>query len=210
VEDKKPARILIADDDEIACRVLAEVLSEEGYSVETVHGGKEAIRRVGSEFYDLLITDLKMPDLDGMGVLEQCSRIRPETPIIMITIFSSIESAVNAMKAGAVDYVSKPFNEREIKTVVRQALEKPVPKRAGWAEIESTMLPSNAFRSLSPRQQEIALWVIRGLSNRQIADRLFIAEQTVKDHLSDIFVKLSVQRRGELIAKLLEIPPAEK
>jgi DNA-binding NarL/FixJ family response regulator len=210
VEDRKAARILIADDDAIACRVLAEVLSEEGYAVETVHGGKEAIRRVGSEFYDLLITDLKMPDLDGMGVLEQCSRIRPETPIIMITIFSSIESAVKAMKAGAVDYVSKPFNEREIKTVVRQALEKPAPKRAGWAEIESTTLPSNAFRSLSPRQQEIALWVIRGLSNRQIAERLFIAEQTVKDHLSDIFVKLSVQRRGELIAKLLEIPPAEK
>lgn len=111
------AHIIVVDDDEVACQLLSEVLS-----VEMVRTGQEAVRGLQTAFYDLVITDLKMPDLDGLEVLKACKQISPETLMIMITAFGSMESAIEAMKAGAFDYVSKPFKEDEIKIVVRRAL----------------------------------------------------------------------------------------
>lgn len=121
-QSSKSVRVLVVDDDEVACQLLAEVLAEEGYQVETVQCGQEAVHRAETGSYELVITDLKMSDLDGLEVLKVYRRISPETLVIMITAFGSIESAIEAMKAGAFDYVSKPFKEDEIKIVVRRAL----------------------------------------------------------------------------------------
>src|SRR3972149_4648331 len=109
--------ILLVDDDEIACQLLAEVLTEEGYKVDTVRSGQEAVEKTETTFYDLVITDLMMPEIDGLEILRACKQISPDTLVIMITAFGSLESAIEAMKSGAFDYVSKPFSEDEIKTV---------------------------------------------------------------------------------------------
>jgi two-component system response regulator AtoC len=200
-------RILIVDDDEVACQLLAEVLLEEGYEVQKVHNGEEAIKRAETKFYDLVITDLKMADLDGLEVLKKCRQINPGTVVILITAFGCISSAVKAIKAGAFDYVSKPFSKHEIKIVVRQALfQKRLQRTEEEATTSSITFPFENCSDLSPRQQEIVLWVIRGRSNQEIAERLFITEQTVKDHLHDIFKRLQVRRRSELILKVLGIP----
>src|SRR3990170_4499525 len=116
------SHILVVDDNEVACHLLKESLAEEGYEVEIVRSGREAVKKGETVFYDLVITDLKMPDLDGLEVLKRYKQTSPETLVIMITAFGSIESAIDAMKAGAFDYVSKPFKEEEIKIVVRRAL----------------------------------------------------------------------------------------
>src|SRR5581483_1737477 len=117
------ARILAIDDDVVACQLLAEILSDEGYAVETASGGREAVEHLERGFYDLIITDLKMPGLDGLEVLRRYKEQSPETLVILVTAFGSMESAIEAMKAGAFNYVSKPFREDEIKIVVRRALE---------------------------------------------------------------------------------------
>jgi DNA-binding NtrC family response regulator len=120
--NQEPFRILAVDDDEIAGQLLAEILLEEGYDVETVGSGREAVNRLGTGSYDLVVTDLKMPGLDGLEVLKRYKEKSPETPVILVTAFGSMGSAIEVMKEGAFDYVSKPFKEDEIKIVVRRAL----------------------------------------------------------------------------------------
>ena len=115
-------RILIVDDDEVACDLLSEILSEEGYNVEKTNMGGEALKKGESVFYDLVITDIKIPDLNGLEVLKAYKNMSPETLVVMITAFGSIESAIEAMNSAAFDYISKPFRESEIKIVVKRAL----------------------------------------------------------------------------------------
>src|SRR3990172_7061084 len=116
------SHILVVDDDEVACHLLREILAEEGYEVEIVRSGQEAVKKGEAAFYDLVITDLKMQDLDGLEVLKRYKQTSPETLVIMITAFGSIESAIETMNAGAFDFISKPFRESEIKIVVKRAI----------------------------------------------------------------------------------------
>jgi two-component system response regulator PilR (NtrC family) len=103
---------------------LSIVLKQEGYSVTTAADGDEAIRLIGKEIFDLVLTDIKMPQASGLDVLKTVKDTSPETMVVMITAFASTETAVEAMKQGAYDYLSKPFQIEEVKLVIRNALEK--------------------------------------------------------------------------------------
>ena len=118
-----PVRVLVVDDDEITCNLLEEVLSKEGYAVHKALDGREAIDRGEKQTYDVVLSDIKMIDVDGMEVLRAYRQRSPETIIIMMTAFGSIETAIRAIKEGAYDYVSKPFKLDEIKLTLQRALE---------------------------------------------------------------------------------------
>lgn len=118
-----PARILIVDDDREMCQFLADLLSEEGYRVETVHDGPSAVERYRLESFDLTITDLMMPRMRGTELVRQLREIDAHALVLLITAFGSIESAVEAMHAGAFHYVTKPFRTDEILLQVNRALE---------------------------------------------------------------------------------------
>jgi two-component system response regulator AtoC len=118
-----PMGILIVDDDEITCNLLEEVLSKEGYIVDKALDGREAIDKGENKTYDVVLTDIRMIDVDGMEVLRAYRQKSPDTVIIMMTAFGSIETAIRAIKEGAYDYVSKPFKLDEIKLTIRRALE---------------------------------------------------------------------------------------
>ena len=116
-------RILVVDDDATAGAVLAEVLTKAGYGVELARGGAEAVEKGQRVSVDLVLTDIKMPDMDGMAVLERFRQFSPETPIILLTAFGAIESAIEAIKGGAYDYISKPFKKDEVLLTIRRALD---------------------------------------------------------------------------------------
>ena len=118
-----PIHILVVDDDEITCNLLEEVLSKEGYGVEKALNGDEAIEKGTKKTYEVVLTDIKMAGVDGMEVLHSYRQKSPETIMIMMTAFGSIETAIGAIKEGAYDYVSKPFKLDEIKLTIRRALE---------------------------------------------------------------------------------------
>jgi two-component system, NtrC family, response regulator AtoC len=118
-----PVHILVVDDDEITCSLLEEVLSKEGYAVEKALNGSEAIAKGGQKNYEVVLTDIRMSGVDGMEVLHSYRKKSPETIVIMMTAFGSIETAIGAIKEGAYDYVSKPFKLDEIKLTIRRALE---------------------------------------------------------------------------------------
>jgi DNA-binding NtrC family response regulator len=116
-------KILIVDDEPDICRALEILLKRGGYAVNSVNSGEEAIEKFKDESFDAVITDLKMGRVDGMAVLEKAKEISPDTAVIMITAFASIESAVEAMKKGAADYIVKPFLNEEIKLTIKKSLE---------------------------------------------------------------------------------------
>ncbi|MEE8300035.1 MAG: sigma-54 dependent transcriptional regulator [Desulfatiglandales bacterium] len=116
--------ILIVDD-ELSMREFLEILlTEEGYTVRFAASGEEACTILDREIFDLVITDIRMEDIDGIGVLRKAKEVNSETPVIIISAFATAETAVEAMKDGAYDYIPKPFNVGEFKKIVRDALHK--------------------------------------------------------------------------------------
>ena len=114
-------RVLIADDEINIRRVLEAILRRDGYEVVTAANGDEALARMSRDI-NTVITDLKMPGLDGMGLLKRLSVDFPDVPVVMITAHGSVESAVEAVKLGAFDYVEKPFDQEQIRQIVTKAL----------------------------------------------------------------------------------------
>ncbi len=116
--------ILVIDDEQSMRDFLAIMLKKEGHEVMTAENGVDALKAVQSEIFDLIITDVKMPGLDGIGLLKAIKEVSSDTIVIMITAFATAETAVEAMKLGAYDYIMKPFKIDEIKLVIQKALEK--------------------------------------------------------------------------------------
>jgi DNA-binding NtrC family response regulator len=118
-----PSKILIVDDERDICRALEFLLSREGYRVVTADSGQEALRKIEAEDFDLVITDMKMEGMDGLQVLENSLAMRPNLIVVIMTAFASVESAVEAMKKGASDYLVKPFINEDVKMTVKRLLE---------------------------------------------------------------------------------------
>jgi DNA-binding NtrC family response regulator len=117
------ASILVADDDPVARDLLAEVLTGEGYRVRAADGGQACVRLAEVEPFDLALVDLRMPDLDGLEVLRRLTALRPPVPVLILTAFATLQTAIDTIRAGAWDYVSKPFRIDEIKLGVARVLE---------------------------------------------------------------------------------------
>ena len=115
-------RILVVDDDAVAADLLREVLTKEGYRVQTATQGSEAIQMGSRTSFDMVITDLKMPDNSGLDVVRAFRQKSPQTIMIVITAFGSFETAIEAIQNGAYDYISKPFKIEDIKVTVQRAL----------------------------------------------------------------------------------------
>jgi len=116
-------KILVVDDEKDITRVLEFLLSGEGYLVESALSGEEAIELLRKKDFDIVLTDLKMDKIDGIGVLEEAKRLNPDINVVLMTAYASVESAVDAMKKGASDYIVKPFINEEIRITIRRLLE---------------------------------------------------------------------------------------
>ena len=119
----EPKFVLVVDDDESLRRVVEYNLGEEGYRVLTASDGAAGLRAFQDASIDLVVSDVRMPDMDGLELLTRIKTIQPEVPVIMLTAHGTINSAVEAMKLGAFDYLTKPFNRDQLKAAVRKALE---------------------------------------------------------------------------------------
>jgi len=120
--DHPKARILAVDDEEIILSSFRKILVLAGYAIDTVEKGSEALGLIRKNDYDFIFTDLKMPGMDGVELTKAAKHLRPDIDVIVITGFASIETAVETVKFGAMDYVEKPFTEDELLTFVKAAL----------------------------------------------------------------------------------------
>lgn len=148
------ANILVVDDDKGIREILEIVLTQEGYDVTSVEDGVKAVAKCRKQKYDLIITDLKMPKMDGIEFLKAVKEISPESLVILITAFASGETAVKAMQEGAYDYLEKDFDIEDLKVIVQNALEKKGLKKdeaAFMKEIEDAA----SFRGMIGKSREM-------------------------------------------------------
>ncbi len=118
----KPA-ILVVDDDEVMRQTLSDVLKKKGYAVSTADTGGQTISSIKEQLFDLILLDIRLPDMDGLDVLKGIKEIESDIMVIVMTAYSDVQTAVMAMKSGAYDYIDKPFELEELKILIKKALE---------------------------------------------------------------------------------------
>ena len=120
----KPLEVLVIDDESVICDACEMVLSEKGHTVTKSTNGTDGLRAIRQQAYDIVLLDMKLPDMDGMQILKTVLEEKPGLCIIVMTGYSSISNAVEAIKQGASDYLAKPFTAEQLLGVVQQILEK--------------------------------------------------------------------------------------
>jgi len=117
-------RILVTEDDNVQREIITEILLQANYAAESVSTGENAVARVKDHSYDVLLTDMRMPSMDGLELLRQVKRLRPDIEVVVMTAHATVETAVTAMKEGACDYLAKPFDKDELLVVIDRTLER--------------------------------------------------------------------------------------
>ncbi|MCP4444429.1 MAG: sigma-54-dependent Fis family transcriptional regulator [Myxococcales bacterium] len=185
------SRILVADDEPNLRRVLSAILTREGYEVWQASDGAEALERLDTTV-DVIITDLKMPRFDGMRVLQTVSKEYPEVPVIMITAFGSVDNAVAAVKAGAFDYIEKPFEQEQIRQIVEKAIKQATANRS---EPSLTLTPNG---DISPSTGRHGL-----IGRSDVMQSIFGIIEKVANTPSTVLVTGESGTGKELVAKAL-------
>lgn len=148
-------KILIVDDEKDICNALEFILKRQNYDVKTANSGEKAVEMINKEVFDVILTDLKMGKVDGLEVLERAKEVAPDTSVIIMTAFGSIESAVDAMKKGAGDYIIKPFYNEEILLTVRKNIEQKRLQRENLAFRQQVSQQVSSFGDLIGNSQAI-------------------------------------------------------
>lgn len=152
---KEKHSILVVDDEESMREFLEIMLSEEGYQVTLAESGEKAGIILDAEAFDLVVTDIRMEDIDGIGVLKKAKQTEPDTVVVLISAFATAESAVEAMKEGAYDFIPKPFKVKEMKRVVREALQSRKPAEPEKEKQQQSPYHFECLVGESPRMKKI-------------------------------------------------------
>src|SRR6218665_1189519 len=192
--------VFVVDDDPSVLRGLRRMFQVEGYEVEGFAHPRRMLEREPWGGPGCVVMDLRMPELNGLELQEELRRAGGTHPIVFISGHGDVPAAVSAMKAGAVDFLPKPFSTEDLLAAVERALTRD--KAARDAEGEHALLRAR-FSTLSPREWQVCRLVARGLLNKQIAAELGTAEQTVRLQRSHVMKKLAVDSVADLV-RLLE------
>lgn len=201
-------RIFVVDDDPSILRSIKRLLESNGYKVETFPSAQDFMKFD----YDIhepacLILDVVMPRISGIELQETILSWEISLPIVFITALHDVPTSVNAMKKGAVDFLTKPFKEVDLLNAVRTALKKDLKIRTAANELINL---KRRFALLTPRERQVLSFVIGGMLNKQIAYELDISERTVKAHRAQIIEKMEVSSLAELVrvAEKLGVQPS--
>ncbi len=193
-------RVFIVDDDPSIRRSLERLIRLASYEVETYASATDFLAR---DLYDgpcCLVLDVRMPGLTGLDLQEELNNAHLDLPIVFITGHGDISMSVKAMKAGAVDFLPKPFEEEELLDAVHRSIEKHIRSREERAERASI---ERRVASLTHREYQVFTLVVTGLLNKQIGAELGVKEKTVKVHRARVMQKMEVVSLAEL-ARLAE------
>lgn len=195
----------MVDDDDAFLGIIERWLKHTGYEVWTSTGGLDAIPLVRDIPFDVVITDLRMPDLSGLQLLRILKEVRPEAVVIFLSGEATMEDAIEALRYGrSFDFLCKPLKNLNLLNVaIEAALEQQdqsLPGRGSPQSLAGTLLHGE----LTGRELEILELAAQGLENKDIAERLFLSDKTVRNHLSRIYQKLGVTNRMQAVMRCKE------
>ena len=188
--------VFIIDDDASVRNALTNLLRSVGLKVEAFGSAQEFLTMKRPDGPGCLVLDVRLPGSSGLDLQHQLVESGIQLPIIFITGHGDIEMSVQAMKAGAVEFLTKPFREQVLLDAVQHAIER---DREAYAQRASLTELRDRYQSLSPREREIIGMVVRGLLNKQIAGELGTTEATVKVHRAKVMHKMQADSLADLI-----------
>ena len=194
--------ILLIDDEKVLLETISDDLKESGYEVTTAESGEEGLKSFKTLQHDLVIIDLKMESMDGLEVSRKVKELNPETPVMILTGYASMETAIEALRLELDDYILKPVNREELFQKIDQCLEKKSNSRPTSPKPTFAQILKLEEAGLTRREKEVVQLAAQGYNDEEIAKMLAISAFTVKFHLKRIFKKLGIHKRVELIVSL--------
>jgi FixJ family two-component response regulator len=203
-KEERPT-VFVVDDDSSMRDALKNLFRSVGLDVETFAAAQDFLSRERSKGPGCLVLDIRLPGVSGLDLQRQLADSNIQIPIVFITAHGDIQMSVRAMKAGAVEFLTKPFRDQDLLDAVQQAVDRDRATRIHQAQETEAR---GRYESLSPREQEVMGLVVCGLLNKQIAGRLGTSEATVKMHRGNLMRKMQAGSLAELIrtAERLAIP----
>jgi len=200
--------VFVVDDDPSVRSSLKFLISSEGLQVESFDSADSFLRRKPPDAPTCLVLDVRLRGLSGLDFQRELAAKNIRIPIVFITGHGDIPMTVKAMKAGAIEFLTKPFRDQDLLDAVRIALERDRARREQEKEVADLQ---QLFKSLTPREQEVISMVASGMLNKQIAGQLGVAENTVKVHRSRAMEKMHAQSFVELVRMIEKLKsPSEK
>ena len=188
--------VFVVDDDAWVRESLETLINDEGWQPETFASAQEFLDRPRVSNPSCLVLDISLPGLNGLELQKRVAVERTDMPIIFITGHGDIPMSVGAMKAGAVEFLTKPFNDEVLLTAIRQALERSRLALAQEAEMQELR---DRYASLTPRERQVMTLVVSGLLNKQVVGELGISEITVKAHRGQVMQKMKANSLADLV-----------
>ena len=190
--------ILVADDEDMLRRNLALILNSAGYSTFSARSSNEAIAMFNKRHFDILITDMVMPEKGGGELIMHVNEHWPDTHIIIMTAYPSTNSAIKAIKHGVVEYFTKPFKTEDMLEAIRNVLESKKEVPFSWHKLSSYKVTAKEMGVLRAMVEECIT------ENKDLADKFLIKPSTVKQHLENLYGKFDVHNRTALVSAVIK------
>jgi FixJ family two-component response regulator len=188
--------VFVVDDDPSVRRAIKRLVESVGLRVEGFGTAQEFLRSQRPDVPSCLVLDVRLPGISGLDFQRELREADIHIPIVFISAHGDIPMTVRAMKAGAVEFLTKPFRDQELLDAIQQGLERDHARRAQEMEVAKLR---ERFESLTPRERELLPWVVSGLLNKQIADAIEASEATVKAHRSHLMRKMDASSIADLV-----------
>ena len=189
-------KVAIVDDEQDMRQSISQWLALSGFDTETYPSAEDALKAIGSDWPGVVVSDIKMPGMDGMAFLKKLMSLDSGLPVIMITGHGDVPMAVTTMKKGAMDFIEKPFKEEELLGLVERMLEQ---ARSAFSQHQEQASRDALLSRLTTRESQVLERIVAGRLNKQIADDLGISIKTVEAHRANIMEKLNANTVADLL-----------